>query len=214
VLVTPGGDRCADPAGGRAGDKVALRAELLAARRAMGASARAAAAAALTRSALELPELVSARCVAAYVSFGTEPSTTGVLGALLSGGVRVLLPVVRPDHDLDWAIYDDSGLVRRDRAGLWTPGSARLGVEAITQAEAVVVPALAVGRDGIRLGRGGGAYDRALARVPVATPVIALLYDGELRGDVPAEAHDRPVTLAVQPSGVHRFAPPDHIGSP
>jgi hypothetical protein len=41
------------------------------------------------------------------------------------------------------------------------------------------VPALAVGRDGTRLGRGGGSYDRALARVGAAIQTVALLYPGE-----------------------------------
>ena len=68
-----------------------------------------------------------------------------------------------------------------------------------------MVPALAVGASGTRLGRGGGSYDRALARVRPGVPVLALLYDGELLDEVPAEPHDRAVTLVVQPSGVTRF---------
>ena len=46
-------------------------------------------------------------------------------------------------------------------------------------------------RTGDRLGQGGGCYDRALARVPVGTPVVCLLYDGEVGLDVPVDAHDR-----------------------
>ena len=49
----------------------------------------------------------------------------------------------------------------------------------------VLVPALAVDRTGMRLGRGGGSYDRALGRVPVGTFVCALLYDGEVLDRVP-----------------------------
>ena len=191
--------------------KEVLRGHVLARRRAMGAPARAAAAADLTRALLGLPELAPVRCATAYLSFGTEPSTTGVLSALVSRGVRVLLPVTVADHDLDWAIYDGSASVRRDAAGLWTPAGDRLGVDAVAQAGLVVVPALAVGADGVRLGRGGGSDDRALARLPVAATVVALLYDGEVLPRVPAEAHDRPVSLAVTPSGVHRFARPDAV---
>src|SRR5680860_1634359 len=53
--------------------------------------------------------------------------------------------------------------------------------------------------------RGGGSYDRALARVPVGTFVCALLYDGELLDRVPAAGHDRPVTAAVTPTGLTRL---------
>jgi len=69
----------------------------------------------------------------------------------------------------------------------------------------VLVPGLAVDRSGMRLGRGGGSYDRALARVPVGTPVLVLLYDGEVLDRVPADDHDRRVTAAVTASGVVRL---------
>jgi 5-formyltetrahydrofolate cyclo-ligase len=61
------------------------------------------------------------------------------------------------------------------------------------------VPALAVDAAGRRLGRGGGSYDRALARVGPLVPLIALLYDGELVEHVPAEGHDIPVRATVSP---------------
>ena len=67
----------------------------------------------------------------------------------------------------------------------------------------VLAPALAVDHAGNRLGRGGGSYDRALARVGPLIPVIALLYDAELLGHVPAEPHDTPVRAAARPgSGI------------
>lgn len=191
-------------AGHHTASKAQVRAAVLAARRSMSPAERASADTALTRTLLDLPELRSARCVAAYHSFGTEPPTSAVLAALRSRGVRVLLPVVRPDRDLDWAIYDVSSTRPQRRDRLWTPPGPREGVDAVAAADVVVVPALAVGRDGVRLGRGGGSYDRALARVPGATPVVALLYAGELRADVPSEPHDRPVTLVVEPDAVHR----------
>lgn len=185
--------------------KQALRGRLLAARRAADPAARARDTELITAAVLALPELSSARTVAAYHSFGTEPSTTAVLAALRSSATSVLLPVLRPDHDLDWSIYDESAAEPGDAPHLWTPPGPRLGVDAVAEADVVVVPAVAVGRDGVRLGRGGGSYDRALARVRPDVPVVALLYDGELVDSVPAEPHDRRVTAAVLPSGTVRF---------
>jgi len=79
-------------------------------------------------------------------------------------------------------------------------------VTAITSADLVLVPALAVGRDGTRLGRGGGSYDRALARVGAAIQTVSLLYPGEFSGPVPAAAHDQPVrTVAVAGEGITRL---------
>ena len=76
-------------------------------------------------------------------------------------------------------------------------------MQAVARADVVLAPALAVDHAGNRLGRGGGSYDRALARVGPLIPLIALLYDGELLGHVPSEPHDTPVRAAVRPgSGI------------
>jgi 5-formyltetrahydrofolate cyclo-ligase len=85
------------------------------------------------------------------------------------------------------------------------PPGARLGPSAVADADVVLVPALAVDAHGARLGRGGGSYDRALARVAPGRAVVALLYDGEVHLTVPSEPHDRPVTMAVTPTTVWRF---------
>ncbi len=82
--------------------------------------------------------------------------------------------------------------------GLLEP--AEPGGKAITSADVVIVPALAVDRNGNRLGRGGGFYDRALAQVGPLIPVIALLYDDELLDTVPAGPLDRAVRMVARPN--------------
>ena len=69
----------------------------------------------------------------------------------------------------------------------------------MASADVVLVPALAVDGQGNRLGRGGGSFDRALARVGPLIPVIALLYDSELLPSVPAEEHDQSVRAVARP---------------
>jgi len=64
---------------------------------------------------------------------------------------------------------------------------------------------VAVDRTGVRLGRGGGSYDRALARVGPGTLRVAVVYDTELLDLLPAEPHDVPVHGAVTPQGFVRF---------
>jgi 5-formyltetrahydrofolate cyclo-ligase len=135
--------------------------------------------------------------VAAYVAVGTEPDTAALLAALAARGVEVLLPVLLPDGDLDWARAD--GQLAPGRHGLLEPQGQRLGRDALTGCSVVVVPALAVDRTGTRLGRGGGSYDRALPRT--GGWVVALLHDGEMVAELPSEPHDRPVDAVVTPSG-------------
>jgi 5-formyltetrahydrofolate cyclo-ligase len=118
----------------------------------------------------------------------------------------VLVPVLRSDLDLDWTEYGDKTRNAQDPRSWSTPSGPRLGTDAIAGADVVLVPALAVDERGMRLGRGGGSYDRALARLPQGRPVLALLYDGEYPVAVPVEPHDRPVTAVVTPREVARFA--------
>ena len=133
--------------------------------------------------------------VAAYLSVGTEPGTTALLAALAARGVEVLLPVLLPDRDLDWALAADG--VAPAAHGLLEPCGKRLGRDAIADCSLVVVPALAVDRTGARLGRGGGSYDRVLPRT--TGRVVALLHDGETVVQLPTEPHDRPVDAVVTP---------------
>ncbi|GAA0654259.1 5-formyltetrahydrofolate cyclo-ligase [Streptomyces thermocarboxydovorans] len=193
-------------------DKRALRRHIAEARRALTADDVRVAAAALAEQALALPELAQARTVAAYVSVGSEPGTRALLDALHERGVRVLLPALLPDNDLDWGLYtgeDSLASVRHGgRMHLFEPGGAPLGPDAILKADVVLLPGLAVDRRGMRLGRGGGSYDRVLARLERAgarPSLMVLLYDAEVVEHVPGEPHDRPVHAAVTPSGVRRF---------
>ncbi|GAA2056491.1 5-formyltetrahydrofolate cyclo-ligase [Streptomyces cheonanensis] len=192
--------------------KRAVRRDLLAVRAALSDDEVLDAAAALAAQAMGLPELAAARTVAAYVSVGHEPGTLALLDALRERGVRVLLPVLREDDDLDWGTYEGPGaLVETERAGrmrLREPAGERLGREAVLAADVVLLPGLAVDARGVRMGRGGGSYDRVLARLAAAgaDPVpVVLLYGHEVVGELPVEPHDRPVRVAVTPEGVHRF---------
>jgi len=185
--------------------KVALRDQVLTARNRLSLAERAVATQGLSDQVFSTPEIITAATVAAYVAVGSEPGTAVTLSNLWHSGIRVILPVLMPDGDLDWARYEEyESLVAAPR-GLLEPVGLRLGVDAIATADLVVVPGLAVSTRGDRLGRGGGSYDRALGRVPVGTPTWVLLYDGEVGRDVPVEPHDRRVTAAVTPSGIHRF---------
>ncbi|WP_399886082.1 5-formyltetrahydrofolate cyclo-ligase [Streptomyces sp. BBFR51] len=193
-------------------DKRTLRRDFLAARSRLTADDVRVSAHALAGRALGLPEVAGAHAVAAYVSVGAEPGTLALLDALRARGVRVLLPALLPDNDLDWGEYAGEGSLARVRHGgrmdLFEPAGERLGPDAVTEADVVLLPGVAVDGRGLRLGRGGGSYDRVLARLERAgarPALLVLLYDGEVVAHVPAEPHDRPVDAVVTPSGVRRF---------
>jgi 5-formyltetrahydrofolate cyclo-ligase len=186
--------------------KMALRRQLLTSRNNINHPERDASAHSLRDMVLSLPEIQMAGTVAAYVSVGSEPGTRGLIFALWKRGTYVLLPLLRADNDLDWASYEGPDSLGPGPRGLLEPTEPPRGVPAITSADLVIVPALAVDRGGMRLGRGGGSYDRALARVGPAIPTIALIYDDELLDEVPAGPLDQPVRMVARPGeGITRL---------
>ncbi len=176
--------------------KAALRARAARHRAGLTAEQRAASATALVRAVRALDPSRTA----AYASSGTEPGTA----ALLTDREGVLLPVLQEDGDLDWAVFE--GELVPGRRGTLQPPGPLLGRDAVAACTLVVVPALGVDRTGTRLGRGGGSYDRALART--GGYAVAALHEGELHVQLPDEPHDRPVDAAVLPDrGLVRLRP-------
>lgn len=140
--------------------------------------------------------------VAAYASYGTEPESYALLDALREDSIRVLLPRWNPDDTLEWTPYvGRDGLVVGEH-GIPEPDGPRYGPHALLGVDFVIVPALAVDRDGHRLGQGRGCYDRALTRLRDDVPIMALLNDDELlpAGSIPAEPHDVRVTHVATPA--------------
>jgi 5-formyltetrahydrofolate cyclo-ligase len=183
--------------------KTELRAEILLTRRTLAPELHDAEAHALCG---HLPALIDAgETVCAYVPVGSEPGSVELLDSLLRRGVRVLLPVARHDEAglpvaLQWGDYRPGGLVQA-RFGLREPAEPWLPADAIAAATVVLVPALAVDRSGVRLGRGAGFYDRSLPLAAPTARLVAVVRDDELVDRLPAEPHDVRMTHAVTPNG-------------
>jgi 5-formyltetrahydrofolate cyclo-ligase len=183
--------------------KAALRDRLLAARRSVADDTRAGEARSLTE---HLDAAVSSdSTVCAHVPVGAEPGSIEMLDVLLRRGARVLLPVARTTADdspvaLQWGEYRPGHLVAA-RFGLLEPAEPWLPATTVAEASVVLVPALAVDRAGVRLGRGRGFYDRTLVHRDPRARLIAVIRDQELLDELPHEPHDVPMTHALTPGG-------------
>lgn len=219
-------------------DKALRRATLLARRRSLPPAVwrrEAGLLAGQVVAACEMAGLDSAATVCAYVPTRTEPGSTAMLDALRARVRRVLLPVVpgapavpappvvpgppavpgapavslvdAPGR-LGWAAYTGPGSLVPGALGIRRPTGPDLGAAAICEAALVLVPALAVDLRGVRLGRGGGWYDRSLPSIRPATVVLAVVRDEEVVDELPHEPHDVHVTGVVTPTAGPRLFPP------
>ncbi|AYF72995.1 5-formyltetrahydrofolate cyclo-ligase [Nocardia yunnanensis] len=188
-------------------DKRSWREEILARRKALPAETREREAAALTAAAGAL----AAEWVCAYVPVGGEPGSLAMLDALRAAGSRVLLPLTGEPGPLEWGEYTGPEGLRRGRFGLREPAGAPLA-NGIARAATILVPALAVDRRGVRLGRGAGYYDRSVDACRGDARLIAVVRDDELVERLPEESHDRRMGWALTPfGGLRRLE--DHLGN-
>ena len=148
---------------------------------------------------------------ALFVPTPLEPDLSLTLGLF----PRALLPV----------LVDEAGVaLSGPRWGLWEAGQAlvmpgrppaqpsgeALASEALARADLILVPALAGGLDGTRLGQGGGWYDRTLPHRCPTAPVVAVIFDDEVLepGQIPLEAHDMPIDAIITPTRTIRVTRP------
>ena len=130
-----------------------------------------------------------------YHSFNAEADTSALISALLGCGRAVYLPRVEGD-DMVTVPY---GPLKEGRFGIPEPcGEAYRG-----DIEVTVAPLLAVGADGVRLGYGGGYYDRYFARAN--TLRVGIGYDFQFTEELFSEEWDMPLDAFVSESGVRRF---------
>lgn len=132
---------------------------------------------------------VAGLTVTAFEPMRTEPPLDGLTETLLDAGVRVLVPVTLERPRLDWADLAD-------------PARTPLGSEVWRGVDLAFIPGLAVSREGVRLGQGGGYYDSCLPHLQElagGVPVVIVLHDHEVVDALPADEHDTVVDAVLRP---------------
>lgn len=138
--------------------------------------------------------------IAAYTPLASEPGPADFPARLAPYASVVWLPLALPGGELAWAAATDaSDAMHTGALGIREPDGARFNSNVLRSCSLVIVPALGVDTNGMRLGKGMGYYDRALSGLPV--PVAAVVFDEELVASIPHEAHDVPVDAVITPSG-------------
>lgn len=180
--------------------KQALRQRIIAARQQMAEPERARLSRAIAARITGLQAYRSAGTVLAYLNFGAEFAAEELVRQALQQGKRVLLPKVnRATNALD--VYQVADLQHDIAPGLWNirePLAERCArVDALETVDFILLPGVAFGRDGARLGYGGGFYDKLLARLSHSPVLAAGAYAMQVIEGIPQEATDRKVEWLV-----------------
>ena len=164
----------------------------------------------LRRSALACGHLVerypAPGTAMAYLSLPGEADPAGAIAMWRMRGVRVAVPRVNwADKSMEPALLGTGlgtagGELVESKFGLREPGADAPAVP-IEEIGLVIVPALAYSRSGERLGRGGGFYDRFLARLSPGAVTVGLVLSCQVVDEVPAEAHDMSVGVVITEDG-------------
>lgn len=181
--------------------KKQLRAQVRAQRRALPPEVLAADSRAITERLLALPEMERAERVFCYVSLPGEVETSPLIGRLLSQGRAVLVPRCRAGGEMDLVPISSLDDLTPGAYGILEPGPDLTPTGEMP--DLAVVPALAFDRRGMRLGQGGGYYDRFLARF--SGFAAGVCQERFLLDTLPSEEHDRLMTCVVTPERVLRW---------
>ena len=153
----------------------------------------------------EFPPLAG-RTAALYCALAGEVPTERIRQAYLAAGARLYYPRVAGKGTLAFYPHREGDGWETGPYGILEP-SIPEGVEPLLSGwDIIVVPGLAFDRQGNRLGRGFGYYDRFLGGLPVSVPRVGLASAAQLVPEVPVDAWDVPVHALVTEEGVIRAA--------
>ena len=140
-----------------------------------------------SRTLLAAPEIVNASTIASFQSYGDEPDTFTLHSELKEAGKLLLLPRMNSDKTLTWLAEGKE-----------------IDISLLKKVDVVIVPALAIDFRGVRLGQGGGSFDRAL---PTLSGWKVALIDSVCfsEEELPEEKHDVRVDAAATEFGITRF---------
>jgi 5-formyltetrahydrofolate cyclo-ligase len=171
--------------------KTALRSETIAKRDSIPLPVRKVKDAAVSERLFAFEKYAAARVVLLYASFRSEVSTETIIKKALDAGKKVLLPRVNAEETkLDLYEIKSFDELATGYMGIPEPEASSERRAAIDEVEAVVVPGAAFDPRGFRLGYGKGYYDRLLENEGTRPALVALAYEEQIVGEVPAEPHD------------------------
>ena len=140
-----------------------------------------------------------ANTIALFSSLPSEPDLTALWE---KGRHRFCYPRIEIDHMQFCEVLsvNELGMGTRN-LNILEPASHSTRVVAPEEIDLILVPGLAFTRDGQRLGRGGGYYDRYLGRLSASTVKLGVCFECQIEATLPLDEHDQQVHAVVTEKG-------------
>lgn len=134
-------------------------------------------------------EFLSARVVAIYLSVSTEPNTSAIIEKAFEKNKRVAIPIFNSQQKIyDWCELTPTTKIIVGKYGI-KESESFLSINPL-DIDVCYVPGLLFDKRGVRLGHGGGFYDRLLLKLSSNAKIIGLAFPWQLVEELPAESHD------------------------
>ena len=186
-----------------AGQKRELRKRMLAARRALSEEERAAYSAEITGKLLSHSAVTQTQTIFAYAAMPDEVQTDALLSRLLEMGKRVAIPWITGKRMMEAALVPSMEALEAGAYGILTVREESRQIVPPEEIDCMIVPGVAFGMDGARLGMGGGYYDTFLPKAERAVR-IAAAFQCQITEDIPRLPHDCGVDWIVTEQGVFK----------
>ncbi|MDD5155784.1 MAG: 5-formyltetrahydrofolate cyclo-ligase [Candidatus Omnitrophica bacterium] len=136
-----------------------------------------------------------AKTVMFYIAFDGEVDTQDMIKKARASGKIIAVPVCRKNRQMMPCILNDRTKLVRGLYGTLEP-AVRQSLN-LRELDLIIVPGVVFDKQGIRLGRGKGCYDRFLKKVHDRTPSIGLAFDFQILPSTPANSFDASVDKVI-----------------
>jgi 5-formyltetrahydrofolate cyclo-ligase len=198
--------------------KIAARRDLRARLRSLSPGARATASQAVGATLIQFFPCPAGRVVAGFLPLPSEPDLTGFYHHWRHHGGHLAMPLITGHGQMEFRLLPANepaesahpdpnsappsfpGIIPGPH-GLYEPDPTRCELAATSEISLVLVPGLGFAAGGLRLGRGGGYYDRWLAHLPSSTQTIGITFSIQICPSLPTLSHDQKVDFLLTESG-------------
>ena len=149
---------------------------------------------------ISLPEFENAKTIFAYISEKREPDTERIIRKALEMGKTVALPISYDNGRMEPHIIKNLDELVSGKYGIPAPKN-DAPILKDEDIELIIVPAVTFDRNGFRLGRGGGYYDRFLEKSEAFS--VGLGRERLIR-EIPLLPHDMSVSCLVTEAGIFK----------